>query len=162
MTENVILTVKPKFNIFVRFFSVNSIIAMIVAVGLMEFSANLLYSVIKDINPAYFFMYIFAGILVLMALSDLMNYKATGYNVYENRIDFEEGFINHKNTTINMKDIREIHFNQNFIQRMAGLGTIKFVTAANNSNISTGVEFKDIQDSKHIYDEVKRLHENQN
>ena len=59
-----------------------------------------------------------------------------------------------------MEDIKEIHLNQNFIQRKAELGSIQFITAANNSTSSTGVCFQDIQNSKAIYAKIKQIHEN--
>ena len=162
MTENMIFKIKPEFNIFARLFSENFFIVIYLAFIVMIFASEILDPIIKNINPAYFFIYTFVGITLLMLFLDLMNYKETCYFVYENRIDFEEGFINHKNTTINMKDIREIHFNQTFIQRLMGLGTINFITAANNSSSCSGVKFKDIKNSKSVYDEIKRLYENQN
>ena len=59
-----------------------------------------------------------------------------------------------------MADIKEIHLNQNFIQRKAELGTIRFTTAANNSTTNTGICFRDIQNSMAIYAKIKQIHEN--
>ena len=59
-----------------------------------------------------------------------------------------------------MVDIKEIHLDQNFIQRQAEVGTIRFVTAANNSTTSTGVCFRDITNSMAVYAKVKQIHEN--
>jgi hypothetical protein len=58
-----------------------------------------------------------------------------------------------------MEDIKEIHFMQNFLQRFASIGTIKFITAANNSASSTGVAFVDVENSNYIYTKVKQVHE---
>ena len=89
------------------------------------------------------------------------NYEATNYKVYNDRIEFEEGFINHKYTIIKLADVKEIHLSQNFIQRQAKVGTIRFVTAANvqvNSPTASGVCFRDIENSMAVYAKIKQIH----
>ena len=54
-----------------------------------------------------------------------MNYRATDYKVSEDKIEFNEGFINHQSMTVKFKDIKEIHLTQSFIQRIFKLGTIR-------------------------------------
>ena len=117
-------------------------------------------------EPQLWYVYIAINILLwllttgFLMFMDRKNYEVTNYKIYNDRIEFEEGFINHKYTTIRMVDIKEIHLDQNFIQRKAEIGTIRFVTAANNSTTSTGVCFRDITNSMAVYAKVKQIHEN--
>lgn len=91
---------------------------------------------------------------------DKKNFEVTSYKVFPARIEFEEGFLNPKYTTIKIEDIKEIHFSQNFVQRNAKLGTIKFITAANTDTTGTGLTFTDIEYPDVIYNKIKQIHEN--
>jgi len=165
MNENLIMELKPKFNLIAVICS-NLLVILITCLLLLSmFGPLFAISVEKNGGDAVraFILSsvgIVALILFLVVLNTLMNYLATRYTVYNNRIDFEEGFIDHKNTTINLKDIREIHLTRSLIQRICGLGTIRFVTAANTSDSTSGVKFNDIQNSRKVYEQVRELHEN--
>lgn len=106
--------------------------------------------------------------LFIAFINEKFNYEATEYVVYASRIEFKEGFINLQDTTLMIKDIKEIYLRRSFIQNFYNLGTIRFVTAANapaakESNIyKTGINFRDIKDSVLIYNEIKKLMDEQN
>ena len=163
-----LFTLKPKFNFWVMLFP--NLFAAIIVVFIAFSVSPLLARFITDLAGAlhvseflilgllHLFVFLVAFVTIMFAY--YMNYQATTYSVYENKIDFEQGFINHQFTTINMTDIRELHCEQNFIQRMAHLGTIKIVTAANSASSQTGVSFNDIENVYDIYDKLKKLHEN--
>lgn len=85
-----------------------------------------------------------------------LNYNATKYDIYADRIEFIEGFINHKYTTINFYDVKEVHLTKGFIQRQFGLGSINLVTAA-NTGINTGISLNDIENSNAIYKKIRLL-----
>ncbi|MBO7556509.1 MAG: PH domain-containing protein, partial [Alphaproteobacteria bacterium] len=70
---------------------------------------------------------VFLLVELICGLWDKKNFAVTSYKVYDDRIEFDEGFVNHKHTSVLFKDIKEIHFVQNFIQRGYGIGTIRFV-----------------------------------
>ena len=111
------------------------------------------------------FIVLFLITLNIRVYIDKKNFEVTNYKIYQDRIEFEEGFINHGYTVLKLADIKEIHLTQNFIQRREELGTIKFVTAANSSYSMIGVgmagiAFKDIENSLAIYTKIKQLHEN--
>lgn len=101
--------------------------------------------------------------LLITFINEKFKYKATEYTVYNSRIEFTEGFINLQDTTLMIKDIKEIYLRRSFIQNFYDLGTIRFVTAANapatkeSSIYKTGINFRDIKNSKTIYTEIKRL-----
>lgn len=165
MSEDLVMEIKPKFNLFARIFSENLFIALFISYfvwyGLsFVFMSMLQNSTDKTGTWASLFWCSYLVIFLLLLFNNLLNYLATRYTVYNNRIDFEEGFIDHKNTTINLKDIREIHLTRSLIQRFFGLGTIRFVTAANTAESTSGVKFNDIQNSREVYEKVRELHEN--
>ena len=164
MNTEVLLEIKPKYVDYIRFFY-NVVISFLVILCLSML--DWLIPMLMDIpEPQLWYVYIAMNILLLALLTgvlmlfDRKNYEVTNYKVYNDRIEFEEGFINHKYTTILMVDIKEIHLEQNFIQRQAEVGSVRFVTAANNSTTSTGVYFRDIQNPIDVYTKVKQIHEN--
>ena len=163
MNQDILLQIKPKFNFWVRFFGYNiylAFIAAIIASGVQPifFANELSLIMFISIDAATFII-----TLIIAIFFDNMNYLATSYRVYADRIEFDEGFLNHKHTSIKLKDIKEIHFNQNFVQLMAKLGTVKFITAANggysSSAFDTGVSFSDIENPAKVYDKVREIHE---
>lgn len=85
-----------------------------------------------------------------------LNYNATHYDIYSDRIEFVEGFVNHKHTTINFYDVKEVHLTEGFIQRQFNLGSIKLVTAA-NTGVNTGISLNDIENSNVIYKKIRLL-----
>ena len=58
-----------------------------------------------------------------------------------------------------MADIKEINLEQGFLQRKIGFGGISFVTAANSYATATGGYFKDIENSKDVYDTIKKIYD---
>ena len=174
MENEILIEVKPKFNNLVRLFSVNLlfaagavyVISMFLFFILLAFSALLpKISILLGQETSFMAICIFEFLLFITVLPLFLwlnkkNYEVTSYKVYSDRIEFEEGFINHKCTTIKICDVKEIHWTQNFLQRFANLATIRFVTPANNSATFSGVTFMDIENSKYIYAKLKQIQEN--
>ena len=98
-------------------------------------------------------------VTTLLGFLDKKNFEVTSYKVYNDRIEFEEGFINHKYSSVLFRDIKEIHLDQNFIQSKYNIATIRFVTAANNSISETSIRFQDIENAQLVYIKVKEIHE---
>ena len=159
MDKELLLEAKPKYVEVVRFFSINILYAIygsttLLAIMVWFFLLTESFRFLVFSTVLYVIAIIFAmGLLLIL---DKKNYEVTSYKVYPDRVEFEEGFINHKYTTIKMEDIKEIHFVQNFIQRGHGIGTIKFITAANNPQSFTGVAFKDVENPNYIYQKVRQ------
>ena len=174
MSNEVLLEIKPQFNNLVRIFSMNLIFAAgavyvidmfllfisIAFSGTLPETFSLPAEELLFIYITLFNFTIFIFVLPLFLWLNRKNYDATSYKVYNDRIEFEEGFINHKFTTIKMEDVKEVHLTQNFLQKYANLATIKFVTPANNANTSTGVTFMDIENSNYVYAKLKQIQEN--
>jgi len=178
MNEEVLLEVKPKylwwiricsklFMLLVSIFVLAPLIAgnlMIIAYNIFNIANSFLGKGDVEIEIGYIFgiasyILMVVGLLSKPLFFDKKNFEVTKYRIYSDRIEFEEGFINHKYTTIQLKDIKEIHLEQNFFQRKAELGSIRFVTPANNSTVNTGIYFTDIENSKYVYAKVKEIHE---
>ena len=104
-------------------------------------------------------IFMFPVSVLLLGFLDKKNFEVTSYKVYNDKIDFEEGFINHKHSSIIFKDVKEIHLDQNFIQRKYNVATVRFITAANNPMGETSIRFQDIENAQYVYTKVKEIHE---
>ncbi len=166
MNDEILLEVKPKYIWWLRIIERINIAIYCTCVSLAIFISVALYMGLVTKNQSFditieivaSIISIILGIAAIISIFDKKNFEVTNYKVYNDRIEFEEGFINHKYTTIQLIDIKEIHLEQNFFQRKAELGSINFVTAANNSTTNTGVYFRDIENSKYVYAKVKEIH----
>lgn len=166
MSGDLILEFKPKFVGWVRYIALIGVAYVVACAPVMIIwfaSIFILPNGVSEpqiwINLAiiYLICMIFThGILLFV---DKKNFEVTSYKVYPDKIEFEEGFINHKYTTIKVEDIKEIHFSQSFIQRFAELGTIRFITAANVGTNYTGLTCTDIENPNVIYAKIKQVHE---
>ena len=161
--KELLLELKPKFNALVRYTFFLNIICSFGAAYI--FSMLILFTVLFQLKlpenllfGAYGVSYALLFLLSLMIIvaMDKKNFEVTSYKVYDDKIEFEEGFINHKYKTVKFADVKEIHHEQNFFQRKVGLGTIKFVTAA-NVGTRTGISFADIENSNEVYLKVKEI-----
>lgn len=160
--DRLFLTVKPFFILAFKFIIVFSLSIGILLLLLIPFLPFILLEENRFMVNMSILCALMVDVIVIIfvLLSDYLNYNATIYKVFDDRIEFEEGFINHKYATLKWIDIKEIHFTQNFLQRMFGIGHIKFITAANTgyNGYNDGIKFRDIQKPKEIYDKLKRLH----
>jgi len=168
MTEEILMEIKPTYKGIERLLSKNLLKAFVWAwVFAWLFMIPLFFNESFQDPLVCFIAWTIITLASFLIMSlvfvwlDERNFKATTYRVYSNRVEFEEGFINHKYTVINMQDIREIHLTQNFVQRWVGLGTIRFITAANVSSErqESGIGMRCIQNSKDIYTQIKQIHE---
>ena len=144
MSDEIILEVKPKYVNYV-YFSQDFVSSLIIAtfisftIGEFLFHLGLLWVIILFIT-----IFIFSLGLNLFFIKK--NLEAISYRIYSDKIDFEEGFINHN------------HLIQNYLQRFANIGTIKFITAASSSSL-TGLTFTDVENPREIYMKAKQVFE---
>ncbi|MBO7556131.1 MAG: PH domain-containing protein [Alphaproteobacteria bacterium] len=170
MNDEVLLELKPKFNrweililwLFASYASVFVYITLFAIIALVRRNPNATMSC-----GGYFItLCTYGSIWVTWKVFVIKrNYKATTYRVYRDRIQFDEGFIDHKNTVIKMSDIKEVQLSQGIFQKKEKIGSISFVTPANNSNHRrerTGIEFKDIENPKIVYEMIGKIYANQN
>ena len=180
MNEEILLEVKPKFYILSRI-AANFYKELILTLGLQGMFSMLILVFIIATNAsvvinlaennqfkfiAYILLIMVSLIVIIFPISVLLfgfwdkkNFEVTSYKVYNDKIDFEEGFINHKHSSILFKDVKEIHLDQNFIQRKYNVATVRFITAANNPMGETSIRFQDIENAQYVYTKVKEIHE---
>ena len=160
MSESSIQLLKPKYVPLVRFFSLNNVLISLATFYFVVMSL-LIYCGIA-LNKNWILVLLISIVIALIVLLflvwlDKKNFEVSSYKIFNDRVEFEEGFINHKYIAIKFEDIKEVHLSQNFFQRMVNIGTIKFITAANNTGRNTGVAFTDIENSNYVYAKVKEL-----
>ena len=177
--NELIMEVKPKFCLLQRAIAnfdkefritiaAQAIVLMFINVIFFAVNKSLILDLIEN-NQDKFAIYIviselalivliFPLIVLLFSYLDKKNFEVTNYKIYNDRIGFDEGFINHKHTSILFKDIKEIHLDQNFIQRKYNIATIRFVTPS----VNLGVKFQDIENAQDVYAKVKEIHDNTN
>lgn len=177
--NELIMEVKPKFCLLQRAIAnfdkefritivAQAIVLMFINVIFFAINKSLILDLIEN-NQDKFVIYIaiialalivliFPFIVLLFSYLDKKNFEVTSYKIYNDRIGFDEGFINHKHTSILFKDIKEIHLDQNFIQRKYNIATIRFITPS----VNLGVKFQDIENAQDVYAKVKEIHENIN
>ena len=160
MTNKRLLELKPEFVPLYSIFSDVTFSAVILAIIVC-----LLDSVLdNDILPFFFAIVIFfvLGAIAMMALCILKAFwfsKCTKYTIFDDRIELKQGIFNTTFTSIKLKNIREVHLAENLAQKFFSLGTIKFVTAANDS-VGTGVKMIDIKYPDRAYERIKALIDN--
>lgn len=173
MNGEKLYSLKPVF-IGIKNIVVNGI-RIIPVTAFLSLWLSLFLSSIKNSTPGLvlltflgFSILLYLGLLLFNFVNEKYNYKLTEYSVYQDRVDFTEGFINSKFTTLLLKDIKEVHLEKTFFQKFWDLGTIRFITSANTGNANrnnflllgvyeTGVNFRDIKNSDEIYKVVKEL-----
>jgi membrane protein YdbS with pleckstrin-like domain len=170
MNQEKLLSLKPEF-VIKKNLLLNSLawLPISVAGGVEAAIIYLSYTHGQVFSPIAAYACLLVTLILLMFLTTLgffdekLNYKTTEYSVYNNRVEFSEGFLNSDITTIMLADVKEIHLKRSFVQKKCDLGTIRFVTNSNsyrpfNSNIhSTGINFRDIKNSASVYEEIKKL-----
>lgn len=174
--SELVLEVKPKFYLLSRVVAnirkenaLAYILEVLFFTFFVVFKQELISSMLER-NEEECFIYLFTIAIVVLFISylvsivilgflDKKNFEVTSYKVYNDKIDFEEGFINHKHSSILFKDVKEIHLDQNFIQRKYNVATIRFITAANNPMGETSIRFQDIENVQYVYTKVKEIHE---
>ena len=175
--SNLIFEIKPKFYFLSRLFASSKIkealalllIAFISATGTVVMNLlnpDMINGTVDSASVEKFIIYISISAFIignvlsslLVAFLDKKNFEVTNYRVYNDRINFDEGFINYKHSSILFKDIKEIHFEQNYIQKHCNVATIRFVTSAMTHNRVASIAFLDIEHAQEVYTKIKDVH----
>lgn len=113
----------------------------------------------------------FFGIPVAAYVGKKYNYQKTSYKIFDDRIEFEEGFLTLQKKIIKFKDIQEVNLRKGILQRTCDLGTVRLSTpsaggsqyASPWSSSSRGaIDLKDLQNSDEAYETIKILVDQQN
>ena len=157
MANKRLMEIKPEFIPLYSIFSDGTFLVLVGAIVVMIFDET-----IGDFGDIFsfgfwlftlFFIALVVGICLLKAF---LFYKSTQYTIFDDRIELKQGILNTTFTSIKLKNIREVHLSENFLQKLCSLGTIKFITSANDS-VGTGVRMVDIKYPDRAYQRIKAL-----
>ena len=118
----------------------------------------------------------FLGVPLTAYIGKKYSYRQTEYKFYEDRIEFEEGFLTTNKKTIRYKDIREVTLRRGVFQKMYGLGSIYLATLATGTSSgpnpfltlgfrsvsASGVVIRDIAESEEYYQKIKTIIDSHN
>lgn len=122
--------------------------------------------------PTYIFGGLaFFGIPLAAYIGRKFNYKRSEYRFYDDRVEFEEGFLTIHKKTIRYKDVKEVTLKRGILQRMCGLGTIYVGTQATGlmsyaspfsalgfgSTSTSGLNVRDVAGPEETYQRIKVL-----
>lgn len=100
------------------------------------------------------------------------NYAKTEYRFYEDRLEFEEGFLTINKKVVKYKDMKEVTLRRGILQRSVGLGSIYLSTLAtgsggggnafgsifgSGSTAGSGIYLRDIPEPEAEYERVRAL-----
>ena len=94
-----------------------------------------------------------AIVAILYWLFKWLNWKNTVYRITNDRIEFEHGILSKSVQNVDMWRVKDIDFNQSFIQRVLGLGRVHIETSDNDIPV---VEIGPVMGSRTLYDKLKK------
>ncbi len=107
--------------------------------------------VLAEIRPSWwgYFWHLFFFWLIVPLLIALFRRASTVLRIYPDRITLERGWFSKCYRDYNPRDIRSIDIDQNFLQRMVGIGDLTISTAA---TVEAAEQIKSIPDPKGVRD----------
>lgn len=82
-------------------------------------------------------------------------YDETEYKIYDDHVEYAEGFFNVQNNRIRLDRVVDVHYKQSVPQKWYNLGTITLDLAGGGSR--NAVTFKDIENPEKVYEKVDEL-----
>lgn len=150
-----LLTLKPVFVPLIKFFPVLAqIIVFLLFFGMFFYIAN---------EPLPDMIYIFAGVFGLFWVGmplgrfyfQKKTYDKTEYKIFDDHLEYSEGFLNVKINRAKIDRVIDIHYKQSVMQKWFNLGTITLDLAGGGSR--NAVKFKDIENPQETYQRVDNL-----
>ena len=149
--NNVVLSVKPKFKIYVI---LPALITFIIIEMFLIF-AMVMSEETEEFLPVVLGMGAFW--LLVIGISTLIQrkqYKCYKYDFYKTKVVYRDSFLNICEKEVKYKFIREVTLMQGFIQRAFNLGTIVLFTNA-ESGFANGIRIVNIENPKQVYSQIK-------
>ena len=119
---------------------------------------------------AFFGLVAFLAIPAIYYFGRKLNYARTEYRFFDDRLEFEEGFLAINKKVIRYSDVKEVALRMGVLQRMCGLGSVYLATIATGgpttnpfsalsfSNTSaSGIVLRDIADPEQAYERIRTL-----
>ncbi len=118
------LVIKSEYNQLYEFLNRNGVTTLILVI-------LLIIAIQANIISIYFVIIgMYLMFLVLSTIYNKLKYKANVYKFYDDKIIYTNSFINKETKRIKYEDIKELNFNQMFLQIPFRLGTIVIRTNA--------------------------------
>lgn len=114
-------------------------------------------------DPMPTFVYIFIGAFALLWIGmpigqiyfQKRTYDETEYKIYDDRVEYAEGFFNVQNNRVRLNRVIDVHYKQSVPQKWYNLGTITLDLSGGGSRHA--IKFKDITDPEKIYEKIDEL-----
>jgi uncharacterized membrane protein YdbT with pleckstrin-like domain len=90
---------------------------------------------------------------ILYLLFKWFTWKNTVYHVTNDRIEFENGIFSKSVQNLDMRRVHSMDFNQNFIQRVLGLGRVHIETSDKDIPI---IDIGPIKHARDLYNKLKK------
>lgn len=130
--NNVIIQLKPQFNILYQF-----LISLLSGFMALIFIAYIMdkYFVILFRYPIIPTVFLIIYIIVKM-ITQSIQYKKVSYNFYATKVEYIDGFFNKHQKELKYMYVREVTMSKNILQRLCGIGTIRIYSNASSSRYS--------------------------
>lgn len=113
---------------------------------------------------------VFIAIPVMCWVGKKYNYENTVYKIFDDRVEFEEGFLTVQQKTVHFRDIREITLRKGILQRSCDLGSVYLATQATGSShgnpfsmlgmtsaSASGLTIRDVTNADDLYQKLRAL-----
>lgn len=161
--KNYIIQLKPVFNKKIIFFRMIPL-QIFASLWLGIFSKVVKGFIIKSLGIQLYNFEIYVGLItfVLFPLIYIYYinkvYLKTVFFIYEDRIEYQEGFFNIDSKTILFKNITEVNLKINVLQNKVNLGNILLsIPSFNRKGKFSGLIIKDIENPKLVYEKISNL-----
>jgi len=103
---------------------------------------------------------IIVGVGLIWLIYRYLVYRNTRYQIFEDRIHFDEGFLVIEKKDIQVRNIREVTLMKSIFQRLFNLGTVVITTAATSNYrgmAGSGLRLMDLEKPDDIYRSIQKL-----
>ncbi len=141
---------KPKYNIPYK---------LITTIGGTLFYLLLISLIIVDL-PTLWIVFpvtilVTMGIIVVYIVGKIvlekMQYDHLEYNFYATKVEYKDGFLNKEEKELKYKYIREIVMNQNVLERLFNIGTIRIFTNASSGMYRGNNQHNNMKNKNGLY-----------
>lgn len=95
------------------------------------------------------------GVPVLFRWLTKRNYEETEYKIYDDKVEYAEGYLNVSKNIARLNRIVDVHFKKGILQKRYGLGTITMDMAGGGKR--NAIRLLDLENPEEIYEELQDL-----
>lgn len=170
--NQIMYSLKPTFNygykIFTTLWKLMLYIVFVVVYFIAEFGA-----LAKEVWLTSNFSLVLIGISIIVLIGIIIKlifekkqYDNLEYNLYRNRLEYIDSFINKEEKILKYKNIREVTMSQSLLERMFSIGTIKIYTNASGGyssnnhgemNTKNGIVIHCVTNVREEYEKIKQI-----